>query len=196
MVGQRRIRNFQLLLGWSPTTSPSGWAEREKLHDPQARLRAHGRQHVGKLRHLLPAFLVLRMAHISIIAEIWLFCQPFSRSFISPCHRLYHFLSAAVLFFFGQKVVPTLDRGSCQTIASLTRRSSSVLAPGPRRWRCGHHCSRHHHQGRRSHKDRLSSKPPTATEHTLHFVAKTTVRGAEGLCYRRERLFPRTQGRL
>ena len=70
MVRKSGVRNAQFALDFADhqTLRMSG---EKQLHDAQARLRAHGREHVGVLGDLLSGCFSLGGCHSSTIAEIW-----------------------------------------------------------------------------------------------------------------------------
>jgi hypothetical protein len=75
MVGQSGIWNFQFFLNLT-NDEALGMGGQQQLHDPQARLSAHCREHIGILSHSFYGFLGLGGWHVSIIAEIWCNVKP------------------------------------------------------------------------------------------------------------------------
>src|ERR1035437_5846503 len=55
-------------------------SRQQQLHDPEARLRSHRREHVGIFGHMLRVLPVWRQRHISILAELWILVKviPFA----------------------------------------------------------------------------------------------------------------------
>jgi hypothetical protein len=78
MMRQRGIRNIKLLLDLTDYKSFRMGGE-QQLHDPQARLRTHGGEHVRIPGHLLGVFRS-SSSHVSIIAEIWIHVKWFVKT--------------------------------------------------------------------------------------------------------------------